>query len=113
MPLLKAAGFTPKQKIWDNDKYIDDKNFDYGELTPIDYSAEFTTPFCVPKGTILVVDRVYIRRGLRDFSSLTFRTKSSPQKELNKKGIKFWAKLSDVNRISYVLVEDKAIQYES
>ena len=51
--------------------------------------------------------------GLRDFSSLTFRVKSSPQKELNKKGIKFWAKLSDVNRINYVLVEDKAIQYES
>lgn len=80
-------------------------------LNNSEYGADKLTPFSIPKGTELVVDRVYIRRGLREFSSITFHVKSSPLKELNKKGIRFWAKLNDVNNISYSLVIDKAKVY--
>lgn len=44
--------------------------------------------------TILKVDRVYIRKGAKDFSSLTFFIKSGPYK-----GARFWAKLNEVNQI--------------
>ena len=46
------------------------------------------------KGTILQVDRIYIRKGNSDYSSLTFYIKNSQYK-----GARFWAKLKDVNNI--------------
>lgn len=59
----------------------------------------------LPPKTVLSVDRVYIRKGANDFSSITFRIESVPtperiiplwQKLLKKR---FWAKLSDVNKM--------------
>ncbi|MDD3988210.1 MAG: hypothetical protein PHC93_04580 [Candidatus Omnitrophica bacterium] len=49
-------------------------------------------------GTILKVDRIYIRKGkgMSDFSSLTFYIKNGPYK-----GARFWAKLNDVNQIKF------------
>lgn len=62
--------------------------------------------FSLPKGTILQVDRIYIRQGGEKFSSLTFIIKESPDPRLlstkklfGKQGIRFWAKLVDVNNI--------------
>lgn len=46
------------------------------------------------KGTILKIDRIYIRKGNKDFSSITFWIKSGEYK-----GQRFWAKLSDCNTI--------------
>lgn len=43
-------------------------------------------------GTELKVDRVYIRKGAKDFSSLSFFIKNGPYKSS-----RFWAKLNDVN----------------
>jgi len=66
-----------------------------------------TTKVSLPKNTVLIVDRVYIRKGLKDFSSLSFRIEScplkflDPNKKLNKK--RFWAKLVDVNTMSVSL----------
>lgn len=51
----------------------------------------------LPKGTILKVDRHYIRNGNKEFSSLTFRIKSCPIKTYEKQ--RFWAKLLDVNQM--------------
>lgn len=48
-------------------------------------------------GTILDIDRVYIRKGARSFSSLSFIIKNGPFK-----GARFWAKLPDVNKIEIV-----------
>lgn len=48
-----------------------------------------------PKDTILKVDRIYIRKGAEDFSSLTFYV------TINKKAYRFWAKLEDVNNIEF------------
>ena len=57
----------------------------------------------LPVKTVLVVDRVYIRKGLKDFSSLSFRIDSSPDRRLNKK--RFWAKLSDVNEMKILDIQ--------
>lgn len=54
---------------------------------------------CVlPAGTQLIIARVYIRNGASEYSSITFRVGECPNKALRKK--RFWAKLSDVNRIN-------------
>jgi hypothetical protein len=61
-----------------------------------------------PKDTCLTVDRVYIRKGASEFSSLTFFIGNSPMPELQpvKKGgrwpsgpRRFFARLADVNKI--------------
>lgn len=55
------------------------------------------------EGTILVVDRIYIRKGAEDFDSITFRVAQSLQ--FPKKKPRFWAKLNDVNKIECEIVE--------
>lgn len=50
--------------------------------------------YTFPKGTVLEVDRIYIRKGAEDFSSLTFKWRTP-------KMVRFWAKLEDVNRIEF------------
>lgn len=47
-------------------------------------------------GTVLMVDRIYIRKGAEGFDSVTFRIHSSPK---IKGKPRFWAKLGDVNQI--------------
>lgn len=63
--------------------------------------AKRNTPFVyctLPDKTYLTFDRVYIRRGVSGFDSVTFRTnKNCP--EANFRGRRFWAKLDDVNKI--------------
>lgn len=49
----------------------------------------------VPKGTRLILDRLYIRSGNSDFDSATFRTSLVGVKGKQR----FWAKLEDVNKI--------------
>jgi hypothetical protein len=58
----------------------------------------------IPKDTILTVDRVYIRKGVSDFSSLTFRIPKDKNKKHIYAGVRFWAKLSDVNKIEFELI---------
>ena len=50
----------------------------------------------IPSGTELKIDRIYIRKGLKDYSSVSFYA------TINKKKCRFWAKLSDVNNIVYI-----------
>ena len=55
--------------------------------TKYSYRDPFTTEPCtIPAGTILKIDRLYIRKGLEDFSSVTFfwegaRTKSKVEEK--------------------------------
>lgn len=49
----------------------------------------------LPKGTKLKVDRVYIRKNAKDFSSLTFFA------SIGGKKIRFWASLEDCNKIIF------------
>lgn len=46
-------------------------------------------------GTILKVDRIYIRKGNKEYSSITFYG------TFGKNKLRFWAKLEDVNKIKF------------
>jgi hypothetical protein len=72
----------------------------------------------LPKGTILAVDRIYIRKGASDFSSITFYAKGLGESEIKNrwsgritkwKAQRFWAKLSDCNQIEFELMEEKEV----
>ncbi len=113
---------------WTFDLYHEDRNYTLMEFTndprPRTYYGkdDTTLPCTIPAGTILKVDRVYIRKGLKDFSSLSFlwkgaatsarmeedmrwdfKTNSSLPSgtfhKVPKKPVRFWAKLNDVNKI--------------
>lgn len=53
----------------------------------------------LPKGVELVVDRVYIRQGADEFSSLSFVVKDHPDADSSIVGERFWAKLDEVNNM--------------
>lgn len=65
------------------------------------------------KGTVLSVDRIYIRKGASDYSSITFYAKNLGEmtrvstglygngKTKKVKAFRFWAKLSDCNNIEF------------
>lgn len=56
----------------------------------------------LPAETVLKVDRIFIRKGMEDWSSLTFFMVSSPDPRFaSKKKTRFWAKLSDCNQIEF------------
>lgn len=63
-------------------------------------TAEAIKEVTIPEGTTLTVDRIYIRKGVGNYDSITFniRKGSCPNKPEYEK-TRFWAKLSDVNRI--------------
>ena len=53
-------------------------------------------------GTQLIVDRIFIRKDMPDFDSLTFII---PKKTIGRtKNVRFWAKLTDVNNIYYKVI---------
>jgi len=57
----------------------------------------------LPAGTELTIDRLYIRKGISDYSSVSFNLNKTDHEALNVKGRKrFWAKLEDVNRLEYL-----------
>lgn len=60
----------------------------------------------LPKGSVLTVDRIYIRKGqgYGKFSSISFYL-TLPQKSKQKGRLRFWAKLKDVNTIVADVVE--------
>ncbi len=68
----------------------------------------------LPAGTLLKIDRIYIRKGASDYSSITFFAKDlgevvipgsrwswGNQKPTKRKAQRFWAKLSDCNKICF------------
>lgn len=71
--------------------------------------------FTIPHGTILQVDRIFIRKDMSDYSSLTFYVIDSPDIDLRPIGnipnvitsfsvgkiVRFWAKLSDCNLLQF------------
>jgi len=68
--------------------------------TPQDFIlvADRGTPVTLKAGQALSIDRVYIRRGASDFSSITFNYLGAPK---GSGRVRFWAKLADVNMIEF------------
>lgn len=63
------------------------------------------TTVTILAGAILAVDRIFIRKGMDDWSSLTFFLKELPGVSFKKKP-RFWAKLADCNNIMFDLVSN-------
>lgn len=57
----------------------------------------------LPKDTVLKVDRIYIRKGVSEYSSITFYVwdEPGPVPAKPKKKARFWAKLYDCNNINF------------
>ena len=71
-----------------------------------------------PAGTVLAVDRIYIRKGSSDYSSITFYAKGLGESEIKNrwsgkttkwKAQRFWAKLQDCNNIEFKLMDEKEV----
>lgn len=68
---------------------------------------DYYFPMTLPAGTVLSVDRIYIRKGVGDFDSITFLITDCPDKRFAPKkargflpgGCRFWVKLDEANRI--------------
>jgi hypothetical protein len=52
-------------------------------------------PVTLPAGTVITVDRIYIRRGASEYSSITFYA------AIGGKNLRFWATLKDCNKIEF------------
>ena len=66
------------------------------------------------KGTVLQVDRIYLRKGVKDFDSITFLIADYPDpKYLPGKGgkrIRFWAKITCINNVMQGVFLDEPIK---
>lgn len=67
------------------------------------YNCNSAVPILLPKGSVLTIDRIYIRKNLKSFDSVSFRLKCEDLKIKNKR---FWAKLDDVNKIECEVIDD-------
>lgn len=102
---------------WEFDLHLEERNgsllemLEGRKLTWQDYSSwrwheahpppGYPKRFRLSRGTVLVVDRIYIRRGAKDYDSVTFKLMSTPVPGFPKR-VRFWAKLDDVNRMEAV-----------
>ena len=59
----------------------------------------------LPKGATLTIDRIYIRQGLSNYSSLSFYLDCPA---ISNKRLRFWAKLVDVNNIVFSIESKEA-----
>lgn len=103
---------TLMEKVGDPRDVKGNRSPDYGSV-----------PCTIPAGAVLKIDRVYIRKGIKDYSSITFLwkgealpgrtgqyTKWDPVKKMDipdgtykipRMPIRFWAKLDVVNNIEF------------
>jgi hypothetical protein len=92
---------TVERKVWKNP----DHEKEYEEIRSNLWKNNTPrVPFSLPAGSLMSVDRIYIRKGVSEYSSITFYLKESTWKPFaaKKKGaMRFWAKLADVNTIEF------------
>jgi hypothetical protein len=70
-----------------------------------DHAEQKAYAMTLKKDTVLKIERLYIRNGADDFSSVTFKIIDCPSTPKLAKG-RFWAKLYDVNQLEVGLVEN-------
>jgi len=68
------------------------------------YQWHVMYPVTFDAGTELLIDRIYIRKGIGEFDSVSFWVQSGPYK-----GARFWAKLQDVNQIEFEIISSDSI----
>jgi hypothetical protein len=58
-------------------------------------------PVTLPAGTVLTIERIYIRAGQDDFSSVTFSARLLKPGAEKPTRVRFWVKLDDANTIVF------------
>lgn len=109
----RALAEMELEKIRQEIRIVNDQNYRrrtlegqtrYHELLDLMHEkSEYSVPVVLPAGSCLKLDRVYIRKGASDFSSLSFFLTSHPDYQF-KKSPRFWAKLADCNQIEFTLM---------
>lgn len=94
LPLGKALGLA-KDKIFINN--INKEGYHKY------WDCEIVSTVTLIKGTELIVDRVYVRNGGTEYSSITFRISNHSDKKYLKK--RFWVKLRDSYNIEFNKVD--------
>jgi hypothetical protein len=56
-------------------------------------------PFTLPAGVIVTIDRIYIKKPSPDYNSVTFRIHKKDINPPEFRGLRFWVKLDDANKI--------------
>jgi len=94
---------TFDKKGYDESKKLHQELYEYqlSQLGAKSLSVE------LPIGTILTIDRIYIRKGMSNFSSVTFYAKNleGSGKKGKTKALRFWAKLDDCDNIEFKKIE--------
>jgi len=110
---IPAVGYRIRLvKDWSFDLYNEHRNDSLLKVyDPSDESKESKIFASMPQGTVLEVDRVYVRNANKsateedDHDSVTFKLIEHPTLP-SKPRVRFWAKLSDVNNIEFELPEN-------
>lgn len=107
-------------------EYLNDPRHNPDDAYSRRYNKKDPLPATIPAGAVLKVDRIYIRKGLDDFSSITFfwkdaRTPGGFREEddwktydrtigkctakktvkIARRPVRFWVKLDDANKIEF------------
>lgn len=77
---------------WTFTLYNERRNWGFANVMMLPHTHELK--HTLPAGTVLKVDRIYIRSNHRDYDSITFRV-------IGVKNARFWVKLHDANTIEY------------
>lgn len=94
-------------------KYV--KDFEIYNEKIKNSNSPYTIPITLLKGTVLKVDRIYIKKNYTDFDSITFSTKilekikvkSAWNRSLkNKKSLRFWVHLDYCNNIEFEKIKE-------
>lgn len=109
LALSSAAGFRLYNEKGNRKTKEEFAKFGWEQTHERGYYTDYRKQVVLPMGSILTVDRIYIRRGAAEFSSISFNLNrksvdagfSKFARILNEdKGrCRFWAKLEDCNRI--------------
>lgn len=101
-------------KDWKFELYNEYRNSDLAHILGIQWKHNQyymnkieSVTVVIPAGTIMKIDRIYIRAGQTDFNSVTFRVLAANAKKIDwgrpvkEGGFRFWASLDDVNQIDF------------
>ena len=91
------------------------KAFGLADVTQNGYSCPYyrqpPTEVRLCEGTVLTIDRIYVKRGGQEYASVTFRLPkalcTTPEINNYTGQVRFWAKLDDVNKITFERYEDE------
>jgi hypothetical protein len=104
IPRLKADQLA-LTKSWTFNLHHEERNASLGAHLKVEQRFRYptdglATEVTLPKGTVMTVDRYYIRQGNEQFDSITFMVHVIDGKVLKKK-LRFWVKLDEALTLDF------------